>query len=102
NFTWSARPRAKRRRMTAYSRWYGARGRWGGRSFWITPAETLGAPRTNPQEAAMETWATLSITDHRKPIYRQALALFDKIVVPIPSSPIGDQTVEELDQLEAD
>ena len=50
----------------------------------------------------METWATLSITDHRKPIYRQALALFDKIVVPIPSSPIGDQTTEELDQLEAD
>jgi hypothetical protein len=50
----------------------------------------------------METWATLSITDHRKPIYRQALALFDKIVVPIPSSPIGDQTAEELDRLEAD
>ncbi len=50
----------------------------------------------------METWATLSITDHRKPIYRQALALFDKIVVPIPSSPIGDQTTEELDQLESD
>ncbi len=48
----------------------------------------------------METWATLSITDHRRPIYRQALALFDKIVVPIPSSPIGDQTAEELDQLE--
>ena len=47
----------------------------------------------------METWATFSIIDHRKPVYRQALALFDKIVVPIPSNPIGDQTQAELDQL---
>jgi hypothetical protein len=47
----------------------------------------------------METWATFSIVDHRQPIYRQALALFDRIVVPIPSAPIGDQTTEELDQL---
>jgi hypothetical protein len=50
----------------------------------------------------METWATFSIIDHRKPIYRQALALFDKIVVPIPPKPIGDQTQEELDLLTAD
>jgi hypothetical protein len=49
----------------------------------------------------METWATFSIIDHRKPIYRQALALFDRIVVPLPPKPIGDQTQEELDQLEA-
>jgi hypothetical protein len=53
-------------------------------------------------QSAMETWATFSIIDHRKPIYRQALALFDRIVVPLPSKPIGDQTQEELDQLEAE
>jgi hypothetical protein len=50
----------------------------------------------------METWATFSITDHRKPIYRQALALFDRIVVPLPKEPIGDQTQDELDQLSAE
>ena len=50
----------------------------------------------------METWATFSIIDHRKPVYRQALALFDKIVVPIPPNPIGDQTQAELDQLRAE
>jgi len=50
----------------------------------------------------VETWATFSIIDHRKPIYRQALALFDRIVVPLPPKPIGDQTQEELDQLEAE
>jgi len=50
----------------------------------------------------MQTWATFSIIDHRQPIYRQALALFDRIVVPLPSKPIGDQTQEELDQLRAE
>lgn len=50
----------------------------------------------------METWATFSIVDHRKPIYKQALALFDRIVVPVPPEPIGDQTREELLQLEAE
>jgi hypothetical protein len=50
----------------------------------------------------METWATFSIIDHRKPVYRQALALFDKIVVPIPPKPIGNQTQDELDQLRAE
>jgi hypothetical protein len=50
----------------------------------------------------METWATFSIIDHRKPLYRQALALFDRIVVPIPPKPIGNQTREELDQLSAE
>jgi hypothetical protein len=50
----------------------------------------------------METWATFSIIDHRRPIYRQALALFDRIVVPLPPKPIGDQTQQELDQLEAE
>jgi|SRR5438309_7190093 len=50
----------------------------------------------------METWATFSIVDHRQPIYRQALALFDRIVVPLPSHPIGNQTEEELEQLHAE
>jgi hypothetical protein len=50
----------------------------------------------------MQTWATFSIVDHRKPIYRQALALFDRIVVPLPEKPIGDQTQDELDQLAAE
>jgi hypothetical protein len=50
----------------------------------------------------METWATFSIVDHRAPVYRQALALFDRIVVPVPPEPIGDQTPEELNQLEAE
>jgi hypothetical protein len=50
-------------------------------------------------EANMETWATFSIIDHRAPVYRQALALFDGIVVPIPPQPIGDQTADELEQL---
>lgn len=50
----------------------------------------------------METWATFSIIDHRQPVYRQALALFDRIVVPVPPQPIGDQTPEEIDQLQAD
>ncbi len=50
----------------------------------------------------METWATFSIIDHRQPIYRQALALFDRIVVPLPAKPIGNQTIEELDQLTAE
>lgn len=50
----------------------------------------------------METWATFSIIDHRKPIYRQALALFDRIVVPVPSQPIGNQTEAELEQLRAE
>ena len=50
----------------------------------------------------MQTWATFSIIDHRAPVYRQALALFDRIVVPVPREPIGDQTREELTQLEAE
>jgi len=50
----------------------------------------------------METWATFSIIDHRAPIYRQALALFDRIVVPVLREPIGHQTREELTQLEAE
>jgi hypothetical protein len=50
----------------------------------------------------VETWATFSIIDHRDAVYRQALALFDGIVVPLPEKPIGNQTQEELDQLQAE
>lgn len=50
----------------------------------------------------METWAIFSIIDHRQPVYRQALAMFDRIVVPLPAQPLGDQTLEELDQLRAE
>jgi hypothetical protein len=50
----------------------------------------------------LETWATFSIIDHRRPIFRQSLALFDRIVVPLPRMPIDDLTQPELDQLKAD
>ena len=40
----------------------------------------------------METWATFSTIDHRKPLYRQALALFDRIVVPLPPKPVSQLT----------
>jgi hypothetical protein len=52
--------------------------------------------------SGLETWATFSVDDHRTPIYRQSLALFDKIVVPVPAKPLDGQTLEELDQLNAD
>lgn len=50
----------------------------------------------------MQTCATFSIHDHRNPLFRQALALFDCIVVPIPSKPIGGLTADELAQLKSD
>lgn len=49
-----------------------------------------------------ECWATFSTTDHRSPLYKRALVLFDRIVVPIPPKPVGDQTQEELEQLVSD
>lgn len=49
-----------------------------------------------------EYWATFSIYDHRSPVYRQALLLFDRIVVPIPKRPIGTLTQQEIDQLASD
>jgi hypothetical protein len=49
-----------------------------------------------------EHWATFSIYDHRTDLYRRALLLFDRIVVPIPESPIGRLTTEEIDSLSAD
>lgn len=49
-----------------------------------------------------EHWATFSIYDHRTPLYRQALLLFDRIVVPVPAAPLADLTEAELDALNAD
>jgi hypothetical protein len=49
-----------------------------------------------------EQWATFSIYDHRQPLYRQALLLFDRIVVPIPTTPYADLTEAEIDALRAD
>jgi hypothetical protein len=50
-----------------------------------------------------EYWATFSIYDFRTPRLRQALVLFDKIVVPIPDAPIkgkrGEITAEDIDRL---
>ena len=46
-----------------------------------------------------EFWGTLSIYDHRNPIFIKSLILFDRIVIPIPDKPVGDQTNEELDNL---
>lgn len=51
-------------------------------------------------------WATFSIFDFKTPRFRQALVLFDKIVVPIPTKPVkgskGEITSEDLDRLSAD
>lgn len=46
-----------------------------------------------------EYWATFSIYDHRSVLYRQAMVLFDRIVVPIPTRKIGKLTNEEIDRL---
>ncbi|MBV9071277.1 MAG: hypothetical protein JO231_21360 [Acidobacteria bacterium] len=49
-----------------------------------------------------EHWGTFSIYDHRTPLYRRALLLFDRVVVPIPSEPYGGLSARELDLLSAD
>ena len=46
-----------------------------------------------------EYWATFSIYDHRTSLYRQALVLFDRIVVPVPTRPFGGVTNQEIDRL---
>jgi len=51
---------------------------------------------------ANELWGTFSIYDHRNEIFKQSLILFDRIVIPIPNEPLGNQTHKELDQLYAD
>jgi hypothetical protein len=49
-----------------------------------------------------EFWATFSIYDHRTPRYRQALILFDRVVIPVPTEVIGNLTQEEIDRLSAE
>ena len=49
-----------------------------------------------------EYWATFSIFDHRELVYRNALALFDKVVMPVPTAPISSLKQEEIDALSAD
>jgi len=43
-----------------------------------------------------EFWGTLSIYDHRDPIFIRSLILFDRIVIPIPENPFGTLTSKEL------
>lgn len=49
-----------------------------------------------------EYWGTLSIYDHRDPIFLTSLILFDRIVIPIPDVAIDALTSEEIDRLSAD
>jgi hypothetical protein len=49
-----------------------------------------------------EHWGTFSIFDHRDPVFRRALVLFDRVVIPVPDRPMYDITEEELDSLSAD
>jgi hypothetical protein len=49
-----------------------------------------------------EHWATFSIYDHRTELYRRALLLFDRVLVPIPKQPIGRLSQQEIDQLSAE
>jgi hypothetical protein len=49
-----------------------------------------------------EYWATFSIYDHRTPLYRQALLLFDRIVVPIPSREFGGLKNPEIERLRSE
>jgi hypothetical protein len=60
--------------------------------------------RDGPKETTMkdEYWATFSIYDHRTSLYRQALVLFDRIVVPIPTRTVGSLTAQEIAGMEAD
>jgi hypothetical protein len=43
-----------------------------------------------------EYWATFSIYDHRDPVYRQSLVMFDRIVVPVPVRPIKKRDSDEV------
>ena len=49
-----------------------------------------------------ESGATFSIYDHRTPLYNRALLLFDRIVVPVPTSPFGNISASEIEKLSAD
>jgi hypothetical protein len=51
---------------------------------------------------ADEYWATFSIFDHRGPLYRKALVLFDRVVMPVPTAPVGNLKQPEIDSVAAD
>jgi hypothetical protein len=51
---------------------------------------------------ANELWGTFSIYDHRDSIFVKSLILFDRIVIPIPEKPIGNQTFEEIERLHSE
>lgn len=52
---------------------------------------------------ADEYWATFSIFDHRGPLYRKALVFFfDRVVMPVPTVPVGNLKQPEIDALSAD
>jgi hypothetical protein len=53
------------------------------------------------QVATMETWGTLSTHDHRTSVLKKSLVLFDRLVIPVPDTPIYDITSQELDELNA-
>ena len=62
-----------------------------------------------PERAPVETpqyWASFSIYDYRTPRFRQALVLFDKVVIPVPDKPVvgsrGEISSEDIDRLSAD
>jgi len=49
-----------------------------------------------------EYWGTFSIYDYQTPRYRQSLVLFDKVVIPLPTAPIGSVTAQEIERLSAE
>lgn len=51
---------------------------------------------------ATEYWGTFSIYDYQTPRYRQSLVLFDKVVIPLPTEPIGNVTAKEIERLSAE
>ena len=46
-------------------------------------------------------FGTFSIFDHRDPVFRKALILFDRVVIPVPGRPIYDTSHAELSRLSA-
>jgi hypothetical protein len=49
-----------------------------------------------------EYWGTFSIYDYQTPRYKQSLVLFDKVVIPLPTEPIGNVTAQEIERLSAE
>lgn len=49
-----------------------------------------------------EYWGTFSIYDHTTAVYRRALVMFDRVVIPVPTAPFGRLTEPMIDALSAD